>query len=217
MRRGWLALVLMAGAMSGWSEQGRVFQIEYTNPQLVPGNWTLEFHPDGRGHFKSQRGNAARTDGPVIEPPDVDRDVQLSPQFAEHAFKIADQKLWFRHGCESHLKVAFQGTKKLSYSGPDGEGSCEFNFSKDPEIQSLGDSLVAVGNTIIEGARLQSLWRHDPLGLDREIEFLADSAGDGRAREIGCIRDILEGLSEDPTVMERVRKRARALLAKAND
>jgi hypothetical protein len=123
----------------------------------------------------------------------------------------------FNTGCESHMKVAFQGLKKLTYNGPEGEGSCEFNYSKDPEIQALGDSMVAVATTIIEGARLEALLQHDPLGLDQEIQNVQEAAGDGRAQQICSIRDILERLSQDPAVMERVRKRAKALLARADE
>jgi hypothetical protein len=36
-------------------------------------------------------------------------------------------------------------------------------------------------------------------------------------QQISSIRDILERLAEDQGVMERVRKRARDMLAKAND
>ena len=91
--------------------------------------------------------------------------------------------------------MAFQGLKKLTYTGPEGEGSCEFNYSRDTEIQSLGDSLVAVATTIIEGARLETLLQHDPLGLDQEIQNVQEAAGDGRAQQICSIRDILERLS----------------------
>jgi hypothetical protein len=115
------------------------------------------------------------------------------------------------------MKVAFQGTKKLTYNGPEGEGSCEFNYSKDTEIQALGDSMVAVATTIIEGARLETLLQHDPLGLDAEIQNVQEAAGDGRAQQICSIRDILERLSQDPAVMERVRRRAKALLAHADE
>jgi hypothetical protein len=64
----------------------------------------------------------------TIDAPNVDRDVQLSAEFAGprlsnrwHSHK------YFKIDCESHMKVAFQGWKKLSYRGPAGEGSCEFN------------------------------------------------------------------------------------------
>jgi hypothetical protein len=113
------------------------------------------------------------------------------------------------------MKVAFQGWKKLSYRGPGGEGSCEFNFSRDKEIQAMGESLVAVAETIVEGARLENLLQHDPLGLDHETEYLLEAAGDGRVQQICTIRGILERLAGDDAVMERVRKRARMLLARA--
>ena len=207
------AMVALAVPALGAGEP--VVRAEYSNPGLIPGHWTLEVHPDGSAHFRSQRGTAARTEGQGIEPPDVDRDIHLSPKFAERIFKVALHKKLFHVECESHMKVAFQGTKTLEYSGPEGQGSCEFNYSKDAEIQTLGDDLVSVANTMIEGARLQSLLLHDRLGLDRETEILAESAADGRAQQIGSIHDILERLADDDSVLERVRRRARALLDRA--
>jgi hypothetical protein len=119
--------------------------------------------------------------------------------------------------CESHLKVAFQGRKKLSYAGPEGQGACTFNYSKDKGIQALGDSLVAVSSTILEGARLELLLQHDRLGLDKEMEYLTEAQGDGRVQQICTIRAILERLAEDPAVMERVRKRARSMLERTEE
>jgi hypothetical protein len=58
---------------------------------------------------------------------------------------------------------------------------------------------------------------HDRLGLDKETEALVESAADGRAQQIGSIRDILERLAEDPAVLERVKRRARMLLSKADN
>jgi hypothetical protein len=111
------------------------------------------------------------------------------------------------------MKVAFQGWKTLTYTGPQGQGSCTFNYSKDKEIQNLGDSLIAVAETILEGARLEVLLQHDRLGLDQEMEFLTEAVGDGQAQQICAIREILERLAQDDGVLERVRMRARALLA----
>jgi hypothetical protein len=55
------------------------------------------------------------------------------------------------------------------------------------------------------------------LGLDQEIQNVQEAADDGRAQQICSIRDILERLSDDPAVLERVRKRAKALLAHAGE
>ena len=212
-----LALALAALSMTARGESDAVIRVDYSNPGLTPSQWTLEFHPDGSGHFRSQRGSAPASEPRLMEVANIDKDVQVSPKFAEHAFQVAQHHKYFQSECESHLKVAFQGTKKLSYNGPKGEGSCEFNYSKDTEIQSLGDSMVAVATTIIEGARLEKLLQHDPLGLDKEIQNVQEAAGDGRAQQICSIRPILERLSEDPAVLERVRKRAKALLAHAEE
>ena len=209
-----VAVALLAGAaLCRGAEGGPLFQLDYTNPGLIPAQWTLEIHPDGSGHFKTERGNAPSQE---IESADIDRDVQLSTQFAEHVFSVMEHKAPLHHGCESSSKVAFQGMKKLTYTGPGGSAECEFNYAKDKDIQSLSDSLISVATTLIEGARLQTLLLHDRLGLDRETEVLVESAEDGRAQQIGSIRDILERLAQDPAVLERVKRRARMLLTKAD-
>jgi hypothetical protein len=215
LRAGLLGLAVGAGAVcaSASAEGNTVFEASFSNPGLVPAQWTLEFHPDGTGHFKTLRGQAP-SEGIVA--PDVDKEIRLSPEFVARVFQLAEKKNLFKKGCDSHLKVAFQGTKKLTYTGPAGQGSCEFNYSKDPEIQGLGDSLVSVATTLIEGERLQALLMHDRLGLDRESEVLVELAGSGQAQQICSIRDILERLAEDPTVLERVKRRARMLLTKAD-
>jgi hypothetical protein len=190
--------------------------VDFTNPALSPSHWTLTLHPDGSGHFQSEMGKPPAGGLEQIDAPDVDRDVQLSPQFAERVFALAERHQRFNENCESRLKVAFQGWKKFSYTGPDGSGSCTFNFSKDKEIQALGDSMDAVAETILEGERLEMLLEHDRLGLDKEMEFLVDAANNGRAQQICAIRDILARLAEDDEVMERVRKRARMLLTQGD-
>jgi hypothetical protein len=142
----------------------------------------------------------------------IDRDVQVSREFAARVFATAEHRSWFNAPCESHLKVAFQGWKTLSYAGPEGQGSCTFNYSTDKEIQSLGEELGSVAATVIEGERLEMLLQHDRLGLDREMDFLVVAVHEGRVRQVGVIRGILEKLADDESVLERVRKRARQLL-----
>jgi len=225
MKPGWMVVVVLtlaAFALPSQGEAGPVVRVDFSNPGLTPSHWTLVLHSDGRGHFRSERGNAPNevshaSDPPQFVTPNQDRDVNLSAQFTERVFRAARNHSWFSVECESRMKVAFQGWKELSYSGPEGQGSCKFNYSKDKEIQALGDSMVAVATTILEGARLELLLQHDRLGLDKELEFVTEAAGDGRVRQICAIRGILERLADDPGVMERVRKRARLLLARTEE
>ena len=215
MRATVLVIALAMLALPLRSETGPVLQVEYFNPGLSPSHWTLTIHPDGNGHFHSERGNIPVKNTQAIDAPNVDRDIQLSAGFAERVFQAARDHKWFNVDCESHVKVAFQGWKKFSYSGPEGQGACTFNYSRDKEIQALGDSLMSVVGTILTGARLEMLLQHDPLGLDSEMEYLVQAVRDGRAQQICVIRGILVRLEEDPGVMDRVRKRARILLAGA--
>jgi len=214
MKIAWLALVALLVALPARADSGAVVQIDFSSPGLYPAQWTLVLHPDGTGHFHAEGGNKPNDENETILPARVDRDVTLSSDFTNHIFQTVHDKRILSGKCESHLKVAFQGTKKIRYSGPDGEGGCEFNYSSTKEIQNLGESLVAVGSTLIEGARLELLLQHDPLGLDKAMEFVVEASDDGRLQQISAIRDILQRLEDDPHVLERVRKRARMLLAR---
>lgn len=230
MRRVWLFLAaaamasgLQASAQTthGPAFSGPEFVFDYSNPGLSPSHWSLALHLDGSGHFTSETGNSGTSKqdaaaGDEFTVPSVNRDIQVSPKFAAGVFDTAQRHAWFNQQCESHMKVAFQGSKKLSFSGPEGDGSCTYNYSKDKDIEALGDSMQAVAMTILEGVKLEMLLQHDPLGLDKEISSLANAAHDGRAQQICTISGILERLAEDDHVMDMVRKQARLLLAQAN-
>ena len=222
MKAVWLAIAALAPVV-GLAARGQappaadpVIQVDFSNPGLSPSQWTMTLHADGSGHFRSQMGKAPGDGQQELGIPAVDRDIQVSARFAQSAFDAAQRHNWFNEPCESHMKVAFQGWKMLSYAGPQGSGSCTFNYSRNKEIQTLGDSVEAVAETILEGARLELLLQHDRLGLDAEMEFLTEAVGDGRAQQVCAIQAILEQLAEDDSVLERVRKRARALLARGS-
>ncbi len=208
------ALFLPVLTLPALAEAGPVLVVDYSNPGLTPSHWVLTIHPDGSGHFRSEHGDAPMDASAGFQAANVDRDIQVSAEFAGRVFATVRQHKYLNLDCDSHMKVAFQGWKKLTYNGPDGMGSCTFNYSKDKEIESTGESLVAVAGTILEGARLEILLQHDRLGLDKEMDYLMEASGDGRVQQIGAIRGILERLAGDPEVMERVRKRARVLLAR---
>jgi hypothetical protein len=216
MRMCLLALAITVLALPASADGGRVFRADFSNPGVNPSHWTLTIYPDGSGHFRSERGNPPAQDPPALETPDVNRDIRVSEQFAGRVFQDAHDHSVLSGDCESHMKVAFQGWKKLTYAGPEGQWSCEFNYSRDKEIQELGESLQAVAGTILEGVRLEMLLQHDRLGLDREMDFISEATGDGRLMQLCAIRGILERLADDPEVMVRVRKRAKVLLAKSD-
>ena len=213
MKLAWLAIGTLALAAHSQAPAAResVVQVNFSNPGLSPSQWAITLHPDGSGHFRSPIGKAP-DDGQEMGTPGVDRDIQVSAGFAARVFDVAKRQNWFNEPCESHLKVAFQGWIQLSYTGTEGAGSCTFNYSKNKEIQTLGESMVSVALTILEGARLEMLLQHDRLGLDTEMKALTEAVRDGRAQQVGTIRGILGRLAHDDGVLERVRRSAIALL-----
>lgn len=208
------ALLLVLPLAAAAQQSAPVVRVEYSNPGGTPTHWTLVLRANGQGNFRAEPAKPA-PGLKTIEVPTIDRGVQISPDFAGRVFRVATSDRVLGNKCESHLRVAFQGWKTIQYQGPEGQGSCTFNYSRDRQIQEMGESLVAVAATLIEGARLELLRQHDPLGLDRETSFMVEGAADGRLQQIGAIRNILESLEQDPAVMEMVRKRIRILLARA--
>jgi hypothetical protein len=186
--------------------------VEFTNPGITPPHWTLTFRSDGSGQFDAEGAQSSGQDRTQVFVGDIHRAIQLSPEFTDRTFALARERKFFDFPCESHMKVAFQGTKRLSYSGPDGKGMCEFNYSKDKQIEQQGNAFMSVENTVLFGARLEKLLQHDRLGLDKEMESLAVAAHDGNAIEIGVIRETLTKIASDDEVLERARRKARLLL-----
>jgi hypothetical protein len=211
-----LSAATLLGPLQVVAQTAATVQIEFTHPGLIPAHWTLSFHADGSGHFQAERGDAPM-EKPRMVAANVDREVQLSAPFAARVFAVARRHSLFRQECESGRKVAFQGSKKLSYSGPEGQGACTFNYSNDKEIQELGETLQGVAETILAGARLELLLQHDRLGLDAELDALQTAARENRGGQICVLREILTRIAADPAVMERARRRARELLVRADE
>jgi hypothetical protein len=191
-------------------------QLEFTNANLSPPHWVLKIQSDRSGEYDADPGQPPDNGASQHQATPVRRPIQFNPEFVERVFATARQRRFFDTQCESRLKVAFQGVKRLSYEGPDGKGACEYNYSKDKEIQALGDSLIAVASTLQFGARLEMLMQHDRLGMDKEMEDLVSAAHDGNAQEMEVIQDTLERIANDEQILERVRRKARLLLTPAH-
>jgi hypothetical protein len=214
------ALVLMVfGAaffcVTSWALESAQFEMDFTDARQTPAHWVLKLAPDGSGSFDTDGGNDAHGVDQKIVAGDVHRTIQLSAGLTGRIFATARARKFFAYPCESNLKVAFQGSKRFSYTGPEGSGSCEFNYSKDKEIEELQNSLLAVETTILCGARLEKLLQHDRLGLDEELGNLTIWVHDGSAQEMGAIRETLTRIASDEEVMDRARKKARWLLTQA--
>jgi hypothetical protein len=214
-----VALVTVARAMSADpTENAGVAQIRfvYENPKLQPTKYVLTVGEDGNGHFRSESGGPVPTDGEST--PAQDRPIHISKALREAMFATARKSKLFATACDDGAKnIAFQGTKTLQYEGPEGKGSCTYNWSKLSQIDKLTDQFEAMAATLEEGGKLQRQYEHGRLSLDSELETLDQMVRDGRAIEVENIAPILQTIAGDEAVLQRVQRRARALLEAAKD
>src|SRR6185503_8355633 len=106
----WLLLMATLLLVPAHAQQDSTVQVDFSNPALYPAQWSLILHPDGSGHFHAE-GGTRPTDYPeTMFPGKVDRDVHLSSEFTGRIFHTVHEDKILHNKCESHLKVAFQGT-----------------------------------------------------------------------------------------------------------
>jgi hypothetical protein len=171
-----LPFIFVPGGAPAGAQAGAPAQIRFTydNPKLQPHKYVVTVGEDGTGHFRSETGPAVSdgqsvpTESPVES---LDRPIHISKALRESMFLSARKNKLFAISCDDGGKnIAFQGTKTLAYEGPEGQGSCVYNWSM---------------------------------------------VSEGRAIEVENIAPILHTLASDEAVLQRVQRRAQALLQKA--
>lgn len=204
-----------AEALSSPANSDAQVGFQFENSQLQPAKYRFVIHEDGSGEFHSEPAAVPPLDTTSYQPlaGPLDRPVQMSKPIVEEMFSTARRERFFAVECQNDKdKVAYQGTKQLSYKGPDGRGSCRYNWSRIVAIQKLTSTFQSIAFTLEEGRRIEVEQKHDRLALDAEIGMLSDAVKEGRAMEIENIRSVLESIIEDETVLERARSRAQKLL-----
>jgi hypothetical protein len=211
-----LPFLLVLGGPPVAAQGGTQAQIRfiYENPKLQPPKYVVTVGEDGSGHFHSDAGGP--TDGQSMSSEAQDRPIHISKSLRDAMFATARKNKLFAISCDDGGKnIAFQGTKTLAYEGPEGKGSCMYNWSKNAQIDKLTDQFEAMAATLDEGGKLQRQYEHGRLSLDSEMEILDQMVHDGRAIEVENIAPILQTLAGDEAVLQRVQRRARALLQAA--
>ncbi|MGA7521480.1 MAG: hypothetical protein WBW84_03305 [Acidobacteriaceae bacterium] len=205
--------VLAAAPLAAQSPARIVYTFEH--PQLQPSRYTITIEQNGTAHFVSQPGLPQRDDD--VFPAPIDRSIRIDDGLRDGLFQYARTHSFFATNCDRRQgNLAFTGHRTLTYTGPDGHGSCAFIWAADPVLQRLSDQLGAVALTLEFGRRLNVEVLHDRLGLDAELELLQDAVKDRRASDLPNIAEQLQTIATDQQVMNRARKRALALLSRCD-
>jgi hypothetical protein len=143
----------------------------------------------------------------------IDRPISLSPEMTAKIFSTARSLNHFDMFCGTKAKnIADTGKKTLTYTAPDGTGSCTYNYSDDKSVTMLTNQFYAIAYTMDVGRRLDFERRFDRLGLDAEMLSLEHAVQEKNALELGNIAPTLQRIADDGEAMQRVRQRAAKLL-----
>ena len=217
------AKVGAAGQEAPKAVAGPVAAVTYTyaRPGLSVPRFRIVVREDRTGSFDGDEvpPNLQSATGPASgQTTHVERALSLTPATTAKIFKAARAERLFQVTCASKAKnIADTGEKSLSYDGPDGKGSCAYNYSDNKNVGMLTDLFLAISQTLDEGRKLEFRKRYDHLGLDAELDLLTQANDSGRAVELGTIEPILRQLAGDTEMMQRVRLRAAKLLDRAAD
>ncbi len=178
--------------------------------------YTLAIHDDGSGDYSGEASPPPTRYGPAESSATIpfQRDLHLTTATTARIFDLAAQLNHFNRACASKAKnIADTGTKTLTYAGPDGHGSCTYNYTEVKELVGLTTLIQGIAETMDAGRELDRLHRYDRLGLDSAMALLVQEAADGRALDLETIVDSLRAIASDNDVLARVRAKANAMLA----
>src|SRR6185437_3785189 len=178
-----LGLILAGSACAqGESIQTQRAHVRFTvkDAQVQPAVYSLEIYEDGSGNFTASY-MASTSDAAGQH---VDEAIHIHGPLLEQLFRTARAHHFFAFECEdSRRRVAYSGMKTMAYTGPDGAGSCTFNYSRDQWLNQISDELIGVSCTLEFGVRLKQEHQYDRLALDGELASLEDAVRDRRALE----------------------------------
>ena len=224
----WAAAALITVTMIGFGQEpspsvAAVAQVRFLMDRSGVDTPHLSFtvRPDGSGQYEATSlppmltsRYATAASAPPLE--HISQPIQVSPAAAAKIFTAARTDNLFRIACNSKAKnIADTGRKTLSYDGPDGSGTCVYNYSENKGVTALTDLFLGMSYTLEEGRRLEFKHRYDRLGLDAEMGTLLAQSDAGRAPELELIAPVLQTLAGDGDLLERVRLRAAKLLERA--
>jgi hypothetical protein len=192
------------------------FQFDRTG--LPVPRFTLRIREDGTGSYQADQIEIGATGTSMRGQPaqHIDRPVTLTHTTVTKIFKTARSLNHFDGECASKAKnIADTGKKTLSFTGPDGSGSCTYNYSENKSVDMLTNTFLAIAYTLDEGRRLEFLHRYDRLGLDEEMTLFGQETEAGRAMELGTISPTLAAIVDDNAIIQRVRLRAQKMLEQA--
>ena len=181
-------------------------------PGSDPERYSISVQSDGRAKYECSGKISSDSDDTET----YQTDFTFSEATRARVFALAAEAHYFSGKIDSgNRKLAFTGTKKLTYTDGQRNSSATYNFSPQQPIQQLTVLFQAVAATMEFGRRLTYDHRYQKLALDDELKRMEAEAHSGELAELDAARPILQEIFDDSSVINVVRARAQRLMEMA--
>jgi hypothetical protein len=218
-KRNWLALatgmLAVAGmspllasqqATNGGATATVVFTLDF--PGSNPDHYSIAV--DAAGHARYECTGTIAEDS---EEQTYRAEFNMSAGNRERIFEWAKQARYFAGKIDSgNNKLAFTGTKLLSYQDGQLSNTARYNYSNLEPVRDLTELFQKVGSTLDYGRRLAYYHHYQKLALDEELKRMEAQARNNELSEIQGVAPILQEILDDTSVINVVRSRAKELI-----
>ena len=174
-------------------------------PNSSPEHYSITVEKDGHVHYESSGKSSDDSDDRQT----YQADIELLDATRVRIFDLAAQAHYFSGKIDSgNKKIAFTGSKKLSYRDAQRSFSADYNYSSVPAVQQLTTLFQSLSATLEFGRRLAYFHRYQKLALDDELTHMEDEARRGEIIELQAVKPILQQIYSDESVMNIDRARA---------
>jgi hypothetical protein len=181
-------------------------------PQSNPEHYSIAVDSSGRARYECT--------GKVAEDSEEEAyraEFQMSGANRERVFSLAKQAQYFTGAVESsNGKLAFTGTKALSYQDGQHSNTAHYNYSNLVPMQQLTTLFQNMAATLEYGRRLAYYHRYQKLALDDELKRMQTQARNNELSEMQSVAPVLQEILDDSSVMNVVRARAKELIEMGN-
>jgi hypothetical protein len=142
---------------------------------------------------------------------------EVSAGNRQRIFEWAKQAHYFAGTVDSgNRKVAFTGTKILSYQDGPRSNTARYNYSSVEPVRELTALFQNMAGTLEYGRRLAYYHLYQKLALDEELKRMEAQAKSGELSEIQAVAPVLQKIVDDASVINVVRARAKELIEMEN-
>jgi hypothetical protein len=207
----YLALsILLCSPLLGETHPPATITFNLDFPGADPTHFAVSVSSDAKASYDSRTDKTS--DDVAVDT--FHLDFQVSNQTRDRIFELAGKADYFAKALDSGKdKIAFTGTKILTYKDAGKDTRATYNYSTIPAVQMLTGIFQNLSNTLECGRRLDFDYRYQKLALEAELKRMETMQKEGDLQDLQAIAPILQKIANDPSLINVSRARAGRLIA----